>query len=105
MVSLRVTVPHYVPAPPNPKATATLLWRLEQVTGIPTAHHDLGPAAREWEDQVTAVAADDLQVVGYVRRLEEQYDEEEPLPTGDDLAAQLEEFLREQRNGDDAGDE
>ena len=105
VVSLRVTVPHYVPAPPNPKATATLLWRLEQVTGIPTAHHDLDEAAREWQDQVSVVAADDPQVVGYVRRLEEQYDEEEPLPSGDDLAAQLEAFLREQRpDGDDESD-
>jgi hypothetical protein len=49
---------------------------------------------------VSIVAADDPQVVGYVRRLEEQHDDEEPLPSGEDLAAELEAFLREQR-GDD----
>jgi hypothetical protein len=97
VVSLRVAVPHYVPAPPNPKATASLLQRLEQVTGVPTWHQQLDDEGREWQEQVTVVAADDPQVVGYVRRLEEQYDDEEPLPSGDDLAAELEAYLREQR--------
>jgi PAC2 family protein len=100
VVSLRVAIPHYVPAPPNPKATATLLQRLEQVTGIPTGHEQMVMEGRDWQEQVSVVAADDPQVVGYVRRLEEQYDEEEPIPSGDDLAAELEAFLREQR-GDD----
>jgi hypothetical protein len=103
VVSLRVAVPHYVPAPPNPKATAALLQRFEQVTGIPTAHQQLDDEGREWQEQVTVVAADDPQVVGYVRRLEEQYDDEEPLPTGEDLAAELEAYLREHR-GDDQGE-
>jgi hypothetical protein len=106
VVSLRVAVPHYVPAPPNPKATATLLQRFEQVTGIPTGYLQLDPEAREWQEQVSVVAADDPQVVGYVRRLEEQYDEEEPLPSGEDLAAELEAYLREQRgDGDGNRDE
>jgi proteasome assembly chaperone (PAC2) family protein len=98
VISLRVAVPHYVPAPPNPKATATLLRRFEQVTGIPTAYRELEPAGNDWQQQVSTVAADDPQVVGYVRRLEEQYDEEAPLPSGDDLAAELEAFLRDQRD-------
>jgi hypothetical protein len=102
VVSLRVAVPHYVPAPPNPKATAALLQRFERVTGIPTWHQQLDDEGREWQEQVTVVAADDPQVVGYVRRLEEQYDDEEPLPSGDDLAAELEAYLREHRG--DEGD-
>jgi hypothetical protein len=97
VVSLRVAIPHYVPAPPNPKATATLLQRLEQVTGIPTGHEQMVIDGRDWQEQVSVVAADDPQVVGYVRRLEEQNDEEEPIPSGEDLAAELEAFLREQR--------
>ncbi|HEX7094529.1 MAG TPA: PAC2 family protein, partial [Acidimicrobiales bacterium] len=101
VVSLRVAVPHYVPAPPSPKATLALLQRFAQITKVPTAHGELEAAAREWQDQVSVVAADDPEVVGYVRRLEEQYDAEEPLPSGDDLAAELEAFLREQRDGDD----
>ena len=101
VISLRVAVPHYVPTPPNPKATHALLRRFEHVTGVDTGSRILEGSAAEWERQVNDAAADDPQVLGYVRRLEEQHDAEEPLPSGDDLAAQLEAFLREQREGDE----
>jgi hypothetical protein len=97
VISLRVAVPHYVPSPPNPKATHALLRRLEEVTRLDLGARALEPSATDWEHQVSAAAADDPQVVTYVRRLEEQHDAEEPLPSGDDLAAELEAFLREQR--------
>jgi proteasome assembly chaperone (PAC2) family protein len=97
VISLRVAVPHYVPSPPNPKATHALLRRLEQVTRIDTGAAALEAPALDWEHQVSAAAADDPQVLTYVRRLEEQHDDEEPLPSGDDIAAELEAFLREQR--------
>ncbi len=99
VISLRVAVPHYVPSPPNPKATHALLRRLEQVTRLDLGARALEPSATDWQHQVSAAAADDPQVMTYVRRLEEQYDSEEPLPSGDDLAAELEAFLREQRGG------
>ena len=97
VISLRVAVPHYVPSPPNPKATHALLRRLVEVTRLDLGARALEPSATDWEHQVSAAAADDPQVITYVRRLEEQYDAEEPLPSGDDLAAELEAFLREQR--------
>ena len=97
VISLRVAVPHYVPSPPNPKATHALLRRLEEVTRLDLGARALEPSATDWQQQVSAAAADDPQVMTYVRRLEEQYDSEEPLPSGDDLAAELEAFLREQR--------
>ena len=97
VISLRVAVPHYVPSPPNPKATHALLRRLEEVTRLDLGARALEPSATDWEHPVSAAAADDPQVITYVRRLEEQYDAEEPLPSGDDLAAELEAFLREQR--------
>ena len=44
VISLRVSVPYYLPDSPNPKATRALLRRFEQVSGIDTAHADLdGP--------------------------------------------------------------
>jgi hypothetical protein len=67
------------------------------VTGIASRSPDLEAAGADWEAQVSAVAGEDQQVAGYVRRLEEQFDAEEPLPSGDDLAAELEAFLRDQR--------
>ena len=45
---------------------------------------------------------DDAQALAYVRMLEQQFDRrsEASMPTGDDLAAEFEKFLREQ-NPDD----
>jgi proteasome assembly chaperone (PAC2) family protein len=100
VISLRATVPHYVPAPPNPKATRALLRRLEDLVGTRTGHERFDAEAASWARDVDLAAADDAQVLQYVRRLEQQYDDNEPLPSGDDLAAELEAFLREQRDGD-----
>ena len=105
VISLRVEVPHYVPGPPNPKATQALLRRLEQTTGVTTGYADLDSEVTEWMARVDqAVLADD-ESREYVERLERQVDtDEELLPTGDDLAAELELFLREQQAEGDGSD-
>ena len=97
VISLRVSVPHYVPDSPNPKATRALLRRFEQVTGVTTEYEELDGPAADWQKQVdTAVASDD-EITAYVTRLETTIDEDENLlPSGDDLAAEFEAFLREQ---------
>lgn len=97
VISLRVEVPHYVPGPPNPKATRALLRRLEQTTGVDTGYAELDSDVNDWVARVDqAVLADD-ESREYVERLERQVDSNEDfLPTGDDLAAELEAFLREQ---------
>lgn len=102
VISLRVEVPHYVPGPPNPKATQALLRRLEHTTGVETGYEDLDGEVSEWMSRVDqAVSADD-ESREYVERLERQVDsDEELLPTGDDLAAELEAFLREQQSSPD----
>ncbi len=97
VVSLRVSVPHYVPGPPNPEATRSLLARFELITGIPTEHADLDEQAVEWRRRIDAAVASDEELTAYVRQLEEQVDEAEVLPTGDDLAAELEAFLRDRK--------
>jgi proteasome assembly chaperone (PAC2) family protein len=103
-ISLRVEVPHYVPGPPNPKATRALLRRLEQTTGVPTGYELLDSDVSDWVSRVDhAVEADD-ESREYVARLEQQADSnEELLPSGDDLAGELEAFLREQSEEDDGG--
>jgi len=96
VISLRVAVPHYVPAAPSPKATRALLRRIEQVTGVLTTYEDLDADTNEWNRRVDAAVADDDESQEYVARLERQVDSnEELLPTGDDLAAELEAYLRE----------
>lgn len=105
VVSLRVSVPHYVPSPPNPKATRALLRRLQQTTGIATGYEDLDSAVSEWVMRVDQAVASDGESREYVEGLEHQVDSDEQLlPSGDDLAAELEAFLRERpdRPGDDS---
>jgi predicted ATP-grasp superfamily ATP-dependent carboligase len=100
-ISLRVSVPHYVPGPPNPKATRALLRRLEQTTGVATAYEDLDKEVSEWLNRVDQAVASDEESRNYVSHLERQVDSrEELLPSGDDLAAELEAFLRDQRPDD-----
>ena len=100
VISLRVSVPHYVPDTPNPKATRALLRWFEQVSGVDTAYAELDTAAADWQHHVDAAVAGDDELILYVRRLEEQADQsEELMPSGDDLAAELEAFLREQGRG------
>ena len=105
VISLRVSVPHYVPEASNPKATRALLRRFEQVTGIKTAHEELDGPAANWQQQVDNAVASDSEISDYVTQLETTVDEnEEMLPSGDDLAAEFEAFLRGQEpdsNNDD----
>ncbi len=96
VMSLRASVPHYVPAPPNPKATQALLRRIEQTTGVSTNYEELDGAVTEWVQRVDQAVASDRDSADYVTRLERQVDSsEETLPTGDALAAELEAFLRD----------
>jgi hypothetical protein len=96
-VSLRVGIPHYVAGPPNPKGTMALLQHLEHVTGFRTGWADLEPAVAEWEGRVNAAVAGDDDVLEYVHQLEDEVDRrvEQDLPSGDDLAAEFERFLRD----------
>jgi hypothetical protein len=114
-------VPHYVATPPNPKATRALLSRLSTLIDIDLDLSDLDIAASAWERSVDEVVAGDADASSYVERLEARYDEsaettlepdeittsdddedwldEDALPSGESLAEDFERYLREQ--GDD----
>lgn len=97
VISLRVSVPHYVTQAPNPEATRSLLARLELVTGITTGHESFTADAAEWRAKVDAAVASDDEMRNYVARLETLIDNSADLiPSGDELAAQLQAWLREQ---------
>ncbi len=96
VISLRVSVPHYVTQSPNPEATRSLLARLELVTGIRTDHESFNVAAAEWRAKVDAAVASDDEMRNYVQRLETLIDNSvDLLPSGDELAAQLQAWLRD----------
>ncbi|MFT7597463.1 MAG: hypothetical protein ACI8TP_000381 [Acidimicrobiales bacterium] len=100
VMSLRSSVPHYVPGPPNPKATRALLRRIQQTTGVPTSYEELDGAVKEWAERVDQAVQSDDESRDYVARLERQVDSNEDLlPSGDALAAELEAFLRDHSSG------
>jgi predicted ATP-grasp superfamily ATP-dependent carboligase len=100
--SLMAQVPHYVPDTPSPKGTLAIVERVAQLlaTHVPTS--ELQQAAIAYERQVSEVVAADDEVVGYVRELERRADEADgedqlpEIPSSEALAAELEQFLRDQ---------
>jgi predicted ATP-grasp superfamily ATP-dependent carboligase len=104
-VSLWAPVPHYIAAPPNPPATLGLLERVGSLLGLDFELSRLEDSVGSWRRRVDEVAGDDDDVRAYVRKLEERYDAEDAegaswgdeLPSGEELASELERFLREQR--------
>lgn len=100
-VSLRVGVPHYLPNAQHPKSSAALLRHVEHVLGVPTNHVEMTDEILRWEELHDAAVDGDDQTMTYVTMLEEDFDRraEESLPSADDIAHELEEFLREQGEG------
>ena len=97
VISLRVSVPHYVTQSPNAEATRSLLARLELVTGIRTSHASFNDAAVLWRAKVDEAVASDDDMTRYVAELESQIDNAtDLLPSGDELAAELQAWLRDQ---------
>ena len=97
-ISLRVGVPHYLMHAQHPKSAAALLQHLQHVLGIPTDHANLQNEISRWQELHDAAVEGDPQASAYVEMLEHRHDQlvERNMPTGDDLAAELEEFLRNQ---------
>jgi predicted ATP-grasp superfamily ATP-dependent carboligase len=109
-VSLWAAVPHYVSLAPSPRAALALCRRFGELVGTEVDVEELEQAAEEYAEQVTEAVASDAETAAYVEELERRVDmmeaaEEQELPTGESLAAELTRFLRErEENGDDAGE-
>jgi proteasome assembly chaperone (PAC2) family protein len=99
-VSLRVGVPHYLGNAKHPQSSAALLRHLEHVLGVPTGHAALAEDAMRWRSLHDEAVAEDDHASAYVAMLEHDYDRrmEAAMPSADDLAAEFEKFLREQRD-------
>jgi len=122
--SIWAPVPHYVATPPNPKATRAILDRLRQLLDLDLDLTELDIAASAWERSVSEVVAGDPDVAAYVERLENRFDtsdadpvwvetddeistiddddaeedwfDEDDLPSGEALAEDFERYLRDQ---------
>ena len=102
-VSLWAAVPHYLPAMPNPKAALALVEKASALLGIPVETRGLTQAMMEWERKVNSLVEENEELGEYVRRLEAGADEsarsllqDQPVPSGEVIAAELERYLREQ---------
>ncbi len=101
-VSLWARVPHYVAAMPFPEASAALVDGLCATAGLTfEASAALHGAADSTRRQVDELIAGNPEHLAMVRKLEESIDASEgnalgldAMPTGDELAAELEQFLR-----------
>lgn len=101
VMSLTVSVPHYVPSSPSPKATAALLATFERFLQIPTSHAGMADEIREWESRVHRAIEDDEDVKSYVEDLERKSDDEPQILLEDaDVAIEIEQFLRERPGND-----
>jgi hypothetical protein len=72
------------------------------VLGVPTRHAELYEEIRRWSELHDAAVEGDEQVADYVEMLERDYDSKTQVevPTAEDLGKELEQFLREQPDGD-----
>jgi hypothetical protein len=104
-VGLWARVPHYVAGMAFPGASAALLDGLAEVSGLSIDSSELHTAAdgaRQQVDELIAKSSEHLQLV---RQLERNVDTAEgnpldvgQIPTGDELAAELERYLRDERS-------
>ncbi len=104
-VGLWARVPHYVSAMPYPAAAAALLEGLAGLADLELDTSALHAAAATTHQQIEQLIAGSEEHATLVRQLEAQHEREEglagtafgDLPSGDELAAELEKFLRGER--------
>ncbi|HVC85986.1 MAG TPA: PAC2 family protein [Gaiellaceae bacterium] len=104
--SLWAAVPHYVSLTPSPRAAKALVDRLGELLGADVDTAELDEAADSYAQQVSEAVATDEETAAYVHDLERRVDEfvdDADLPSGDSIAAELTQFLRD-RESDGGGD-
>ena len=109
-VGFAVHVPHYVSQAAYPAAAEAMVGAIARVSGLVLSTRALSDAAAETRRLIDEQVEDSAEVRAVVGALEEQYDafvagrdgllDGAPLPTGDELGAELERFLAEQQRPD-----
>ena len=119
-ISFWANVPHYISASPNPKAALALVSRLESFLHFALDTTELVTGAAEFDAQVAKAIADNPNLAAYVKRLEEQEQEEGPQmesavqdkagnghgngnghANGKDMAEELQRFLQQRKDRKD----
>lgn len=104
-VSLRVGIPHYLMNAEHPQAVGALQTHLAHVLNVdpPEQDEQFADEVRKWRSLHDEVADGDVQLQMYVKMLEHDFDRraEAAIPSADDLGAQFEDFLKDQRDDDE----
>jgi len=100
VMTLWARVPHYVASMPYPQASAALIEGVARIAGLTLDSSSLRVTADEARARVDDLVANNPDHATMVEQLEQVADEDEGhslgdnLPSGDELAAELEQFLR-----------
>jgi proteasome assembly chaperone (PAC2) family protein len=100
ILTLWARVPHYVASMPYPQAAASLIEGLARIAGLTLDASSLRASADEARMRVDDLVTNNPEHSSMVAQLEEVADENEgnslgdDVPSGDELAAELEKFLR-----------
>ena len=100
-------IPHYLAQLDFPEASVSLLEHVERAAGVAVDLTDLREAARARDEEIATYLASNAEVLEVVQALEQQYDafaraeqegnsllaENEPIPTGEEIGRQFEQFL------------
>jgi proteasome assembly chaperone (PAC2) family protein len=100
-LGLWAEVPHYIATNPHPPASLALVQTVAKGLGIHVDTTELRAAAQLHLEQVAEAVAEHEDAASMVAALEEMTDageSGEELPSGDDLAAEIEYFLRARRD-------
>src|SRR6266511_62870 len=101
--SLWANVPHYISGIENPKAALALVRRVLVLLNAGADLSDLSEAARQFEQNLNGIVAQNAKIAEYVSKLERKKPEDDDsgqrdeLPPSGDLVAEIEQFLRQQR--------
>lgn len=115
-MGLTVHVPHYLARSEYPESARGLLEHVARNSGLELPYEALRPAAQRVLAEVDEQIAGSAESASVVAGLEARFDaateslgqrpmlvsDTEPLPTGDEIAAELEQFLAEQDGGSSA---
>jgi predicted ATP-grasp superfamily ATP-dependent carboligase len=108
-VGLWAQIPHYLPpAMPFPAGSVALIEALARIGELSLPFGDLPGRAEATRNRLDDLIAQNPEHVAMLHQLETAYEEAEAprsfaaedLPTGDELVAELEQFLRDQRGGE-----
>ena len=95
-LALWAQVPHYVAGGASPPAIRALLAKLRDLGGVTVDLDALDEQAQAYVSRVEEGLTERPDVVEVIRAIEAGEAEDEELPSGDELASEIERFLRDQ---------